>query len=178
MCKYTGVRAPYSPCHSALFPFPLLTLQRTWPTHWKPSCMSGCSDMSCKLKQSQQYWAWMNVRDFRTEWHASTKTFFSPPTPRTSPSLWEDAIISTGTNKSRSASIIPKGSSWATWCPRICNSSGFQERQTGAIARRRERERGDSNPKESKTVKAKRARKDETKDEDGGRIKAKWTQTG
>lgn len=36
-----------------------------------------------------------------------------------SPSLSEDVIMSLGTWASRSASIIPRGSSWATWCPRI-----------------------------------------------------------
>lgn len=36
-----------------------------------------------------------------------------------SPSLSDDVIMSLGTHESRSASIIPRGSSWATWCPRI-----------------------------------------------------------
>lgn len=45
---------------------------------------------------------------------------------KTSPSLSEDVIISAGTHESRSASIIPRGSSCATWCPRICRD--FQEK--------------------------------------------------
>ncbi|GAA6065910.1 uncharacterized [Tachysurus ichikawai] len=36
-----------------------------------------------------------------------------------SPSLSEDVIMSAGTHESRSASMIPRGSSCATWCPRI-----------------------------------------------------------
>lgn len=36
-----------------------------------------------------------------------------------SPSLSDDVIMSVGTHESRSASIIPRGSSWATWWPRI-----------------------------------------------------------
>lgn len=38
---------------------------------------------------------------------------------RSSPSLSEDVIMSVGTHESRSASMMPSGSSWATWCPRI-----------------------------------------------------------
>lgn len=36
-----------------------------------------------------------------------------------SPSLSEDVIMSVGTHESRSASMMPRGSNWATWCPRI-----------------------------------------------------------
>jgi len=56
---------------------------------------------------------------------------------KTSPSLSEDVIISAGTHESRSASIIPRGSSCATWCPRICRD--FQEKD---IDRRRKRGEG------------------------------------
>lgn len=36
-----------------------------------------------------------------------------------SPSLSEEVIMSVGTHESRSASMMPRGSNWATWCPRI-----------------------------------------------------------
>lgn len=41
-----------------------------------------------------------------------------------SPSLSDDVIMSLGTQESRSASIIPRGSSWATWWPRIYRRQG------------------------------------------------------
>ena len=36
-----------------------------------------------------------------------------------SPSLSDEVIMSVGTCESRSASMMPRGSNWATWCPRI-----------------------------------------------------------
>lgn len=120
--------------------FPLLTLQWTWFTHRRRKRKSGRSDMPCRVNKTG------------TEWHTSHKTpSFHPPCGITSPSLSEDGIISVETHKSRSASVIPKGSSWATWCPHICSSSGCRERyrRTRATARRRGgRKRGDRNPKE------------------------------
>ena len=54
--------------------------------------------------------------------------------PRPSPSLSVDEIMSAGTEESRSASKIPRGSSCATWCPRIyerASEGGVTHKRTG-----------------------------------------------
>lgn len=53
----------------------------------------------------------------------------------------EEVIMSVGTHESRSASMMPRGSNWATWCPRIYRESNSTEPTQGRRKRRRRKEK-------------------------------------
>ena len=59
---------------------------------------------------------------------------------RPSPSLSVDEIISAGTEESRSASKIPRGSSCATWCPRIYEWASDGEGRTHTKGQEKKKE--------------------------------------
>lgn len=95
---------------------------QTWPVSWSRNTVP-CFPKGHFVRQSECSWKVKQIIHL-------CLAFVS------SPSLSEDVIMSEGTLESRSASIIPKGSSWATWCPRIYrrikprSGAGMQQRPT------------------------------------------------
>lgn len=61
----------------------------------------------------------IEIQNHQLSWKAVLTIYGLEDIHNSSPSLSDDVIMSVGTHESRSASIIPRGSSWATWWPRI-----------------------------------------------------------
>lgn len=71
-------------------------------------------------------WSWNSITNCHRKqfWQKILTMYSLVDIHNSSPSLSDDVIMSLGTHESRSASIIPRGSSWATWWPRIYRRQG------------------------------------------------------